>query len=202
LPVQPGVAVPVGDAPFCEQLRCLRVDLMFYGLNSRHQCVCRVIRSDGDTARQDSRAAIQFVGDEVNRAAVMRIAGFKYAVVRVESWVQRQQRRMDVEYFSVEMSYEPRAQDAHESGQNDERGLESIEFLRDGSIKGFAIRELSMFDAGRLYTGILCARKAIGVTSVGHDDSNFEIDTIVGDLVDEGLQVTAGTGDQDSSFQK
>ena len=74
--------------------------------------------------------------------------------------------------------------------------------IRDGSIEGFAIRELSMFDAGRLYPGILCARKAIGVTSVGHDDSNFEIDTIVGDLVDKGLQVTAGTGDQDCSFQK
>ena len=132
----------------------------------------------------------------------MRIAGFKYAVVRVEPRVQRQQRRMDVEYFPVEMSYEPRAQDAHESGQYDECGLESIEFLRDGSIEGFAIRELSMFDAGRLYPGILCARKGIGVTSVGHDDSNFEIDTIVGDLVDKGLQVTAGTGDQDCSFQK
>ena len=100
------------------------------------------------------------------------------------------------------MFYEPRAQDTHETGQNDELGRESIEFVRDGSIKGFAIREIRMFDAGCIDAGFFCAHQAPGVAAVGQHDSDFEIDTIAGDLVDKGLQVTAGTGDQDCSFQK
>ena len=58
---------------------------------------------------------------------------------------------MDVEYLALEVSNEPRAQDAHEAGQNDELGFESIEFLCDNSIKGFAIRKLSMFMVRSVY---------------------------------------------------
>ena len=81
-----------------------------------------VVVVHGDRRLGDDRAHVDFRSHEVDRASVDARTFVQRAPVRVQSGVQRQQRRMHVDEAARMTAHERFAEHAHESGQDDEIG--------------------------------------------------------------------------------
>jgi hypothetical protein len=86
---------------------------------------------------------------------------------------------------------EPRAQDAHEAGEDDEFGFVHVEDCRDGAVEHLAARVVAMLDALGRDAGLSGALEAEGVGPVAEDDAELEVEIAIGDAVDESLEVGA-----------
>ena len=90
---------------------------MFDGKHSRRKLRRRIIRQNRYPALDDGRAAVEFLGNEMDRAPMPFVARIDGPLVRVQTGKARQQGRVDVEDAPAEMIHEKRRQDAHKSRQ-------------------------------------------------------------------------------------
>src|SRR6266704_5129354 len=118
-PVQPGTACVVTQSTLAEPAYGERVDAVFLGLHARRQARLVVVRRHRNTRLNDRRAAVESFGYEMHRRAVLGLVCLEDAPVCMQTWKFGQQRRMDVQYLSLELRHELRGQDAHESGEHD-----------------------------------------------------------------------------------
>ena len=70
---------------------------MFASLHSRGEGRFIIARVDLDTRLQHRRASIEIGRHEVNRGSVQGIPGFEGATMRMQAFISRQQRRMNIE---------------------------------------------------------------------------------------------------------
>ena len=104
---------------------------------------------------RDDRAAVELRRDEMHARAVHRIAGRDRALVRLESAIFRQQRRMDVDRAADPWRKHAGIENAHEAREHDEirrvRGDAREEIGIEARAIGIAARiERERRDAGRL----------------------------------------------------
>jgi len=117
------------------------------------------------------------------------LTGIKHTLVRIEARVSRQQGRVDIQDLALVVLDEPRAQNAHETGENQQVRRKLIKFRSNRAIEGFTIVEIAMLDAGGLDAGLPRAREAIRIGAIAEHQAKVEIDHAGIDLVDERLQV-------------
>lgn len=115
----------------------LGVDRVFLGQNARRQACFVIVIEHRHGRLHDDRAMIECGRDKMNGATVHLDALIQRAPMRVQAGEGRQQRRMDVDQPASETRYEPVAQNPHETGQYDEIGRKSIDYLGQGGIEIF-----------------------------------------------------------------
>ena len=127
---------------------------MFDGLHAGLQLRCRFTGDDLHAPLQNAGPSVEFLRYEVHRATVPLFARIQHTLVRIESRICGQQRRMYVEYPAAVALHETGAQDAHEAGKDQQVGLPSIEFLGDGAIKTVATGKMTVLNTGGRYARI------------------------------------------------
>ena len=70
---------------------------MFLMLDSLGQGIGRVAWNNRNPCLYDQRSAIKFFGDEMHRRAMLAVARFQGAFMRMQALVFGQQRRMDIQ---------------------------------------------------------------------------------------------------------
>src|SRR5689334_22937678 len=103
---------------------------------------------------------------------------------------------MDIEQATLIVTDEISAENTHESGQYHKLGLEGVDQFDQGGIEGLATFESLVIQGAGVDTRIPGALKAIGVSAVRDDGANAYRVVRVLRVVDQGLQVTAGAGQQ------
>ncbi len=103
---------------------------------------------------------------------------------------------MDIEQAALIVAHEISAENAHETGQYHQLGLEFIDQFDQGGIEGLAAFESLVIQGAGVDTRVPGALKAVGIGAVR--DHGADADRVVRMLcvVDQGLQVTAGAGQQ------
>jgi len=142
--------------------------------DTRSQRVRRIVIADGDCALHDDRPGIHFRHHEMNRRAVNLDAVGQCALVRVEAFVGRQQRRMDVQHPAFPLPDEPRRQQAQESGEAHEFDVVGNKRLVELALERFAVlAERLAFDGRGFDPGVTGLREAAGARDVGHHQNDF-----------------------------
>src|SRR5690606_9221802 len=85
---------------------------------------------------------------EMGGAAAHAGSGFKRLALHVQALERRQQRWVDVDQPVLPAGREPRAEDAHESGQDDQFDAMALQFRRDGAIEALAVGVVAMRNDG------------------------------------------------------
>ena len=91
------------------------------------------------TPAPNDRAMVERRGDEVDGAPVDPHSVSQCAAMRIEPWVRRQQRRMDIEHLPFVTPDELRSQDAHEAREHDEVGLGCVDGLAQCLVERFTL---------------------------------------------------------------
>ena len=118
-------------------------------------------------------------------------ARVEYALVGIESRVSRQQGRVDVQNPPGVVLYEPRAENAHETGKHQQLGLHLVESRGNGAIERFTVLETTVLDAGGRYARGPGSLQAESIGSVAEHETEVQIDFAGCRGIDEGLQVGA-----------
>ncbi|MNV88880.1 hypothetical protein D3C71_1831220 [compost metagenome] len=103
---------------------------------------------------------------------------------------------MDVEQATLVMAYEISAENAHETGQHHEFGIEFVDQFDQCGIEGFAALESLVIQGAGVDTRVPGTLQAVGVGAVGNHRSDADRAVAGPRAVDQGLQVTAGAGQQ------
>ncbi len=77
------------------------------------------MRVDGQASLQHARSRIEVLIDEMHGTAMLRITGLENTFMRVQAGIRGQQGRVDVEYPTLVMLHEPRAQNTHIAGEDE-----------------------------------------------------------------------------------
>ncbi len=96
---------------------------MFASLDSRGEGRFVIVRIDLDACLQYWRAAIEIGRYEMNRSAVYVITGFESASMRMQTFVSRQQRRVNIEQSPLQRVNERGIKNAHIACEEYEVGL-------------------------------------------------------------------------------
>ncbi|MNT09675.1 hypothetical protein D3C72_1444660 [compost metagenome] len=103
---------------------------------------------------------------------------------------------MDVEQATLIVAYEASAENAHESGQYHEFGIEGVDQFDQRGVEGLATFESLVIQGAGVDTRVPGALQAVGVGAVGNHRSDADRAVAGPRAVDQGLQVTAGAGEQ------
>lgn len=118
------------------------------------------------------------------------VAGFQDALVRVQSRIGGQQRRVDIQNSAFVMIDEPGAEDAHEPRQNDEVWPVFIETGGKRAIERFAVGESAMLDAGGLDPGVAGTLQAVSIRPITDYERQINIQVASRRAIDKRLQVS------------
>ena len=146
------------------------------------------------------RAVIQRRRDEMDRAAVNAYPFFESALVGVQAGEGRQQRGVNIHQATGVVADKTIGQDAHETGQNDQIRLETINALGqrriEGGAPGKALVVNVMGDDSRLGGSF----QALGIRSV--TDHGSDVDRQVASIAggDQRFHVAAAAGNQDDNI--
>ena len=108
-----------------------------------------------------------------------------------------QQGGVDVQYPPRVMLHEPRAEDANEAGEYEQVGLDLVESRGDRAIEGFAVVEAAVLNTRGRDARVAGTLQPEGIGSVAEDQAQVEISVAGRRRIDECLQVSAGSRDQD-----
>ena len=114
---------------------------MFLGVNPLRKCLRRVVRLYRNHCLYDQRPAIEFLGHKMHAAAMLAVASIERALVRVHAFVLGEQGGVDIQQAPFIVPHELSAEDAHETGQYHEFGVEGVDQFDQGGIEGFAAFE-------------------------------------------------------------
>ncbi|MOA18125.1 hypothetical protein D3C78_1384150 [compost metagenome] len=103
---------------------------------------------------------------------------------------------MDIEQATLVVADETGAENAHESGQDHKFGLESVDQFDQGGIEGFTAFERLVIQGAGVDTRVPGALQTVGIGTVRDHCANADRVVRVLRIVDQGLQVTAGAGQQ------
>ena len=158
---------------------------MLDGLHASAKLVGGFIGIYREPALQYAWPTIEFFGHKVHRAAVPFFIRIEHSLVRIQPRVGRQQGRMDVQDAAFVVLYKPGAEDAHESGQDNQLRFMRVENTRDGTVKGFPVRIIAMFEAFGSNARSIRSSQAMGIGLVAEDNTEVEINLALRRFVDE-----------------
>jgi len=92
---------------------------------------------------------------------------------------------MDVQDAAFVVLYKPGAEDAHESGQDNQVRLIRVENTRNCTVKYFPVREIAMFEALGRNARSFRSSQAIGIRLVAEDNTEVEINLALCRFFDE-----------------
>lgn len=166
--------------------------------NSLGERVFVVFGQHGNRALRDDYAMIEVFIDEMNGAAADLNTVFERLPLRVETWKCRQQRRMNVQNPIWECRKEGGRDEPHVSGEADQIHLMLAQTSDDRSVM-LAAAESFALDYVRIQAAIFCRFDAWNIRFVGDYDCNFRAGNLpCGDIVGDGEEVGAASGEQDS----
>lgn len=189
--VQPGGACAILEAPARKHCRSRGINAVFDGLDTTRKFGYRFAALHCQSPLQNSRAAIQLLGNEMHGTPMPLLAGVKYALVGIEPWVGGQQGWMYVQNPAAVTCNKPRTQNAHESGKNQQVGSGAVEFMRHRLVKRFAIRVLAVGQATRRDARFRRSRQADSVVTIAQDLHDVERQFAARNLIYECLQITS-----------
>ena len=100
------------------------------------------------------------------------------------------------------MLYEPRAQDAHESGEHDKVWLIGVKNAGNRAVEGLSVSIVTMFQALGSNARSLRACQAKGVGLIAENNSEVEINLALRCFVNECLKIATRSRDQDRGLAK
>ena len=100
---------------------------------------------------------------------------------------------MNVQDPASEVFNKPRTQNTHESCEDQQVRIESIEFSGESAIERFSIGEVGVTKTPCFNVGLGCARESIRIRAIAKNQHDVQIEFTAADLVDERLQIAATT---------
>ena len=146
-------------------------------VNARRQRVVRIVVAHLDRCLSQNRSAIDFVGDEVHRAARHAHPMTQRLADRIEPGKRRQQRGVDIEHTVGERAQELRVKPPHESGEHHKVDRAHLERVDPGALvlepgAEASARNCERFDAG---SSRAFERRSLGVVARQQHDRGTEI---------------------------
>ncbi len=137
---------------------------MFTALNPFRQARGGIVLGHRDAGLGDQRAAVQFLGHEMHRAAVFVVAGFQGAGVGIEALVLGQQGRVNVDQTAGVVVHEQGRENTHKTGQHHGVGAVLVDARDHGGVEGGAVGVITVVDHR---AGNARARRPLQATGCG-----------------------------------
>ena len=131
---------------------------------------------NGNASLDDGWSAVQFFSDKMHGTAVPLVARIESALMRVQSRVLWQQRRMNVEYRPGKMIDKDRCENAHETGKNDQVRMVAIQRCDQRRVEILPGGVVSVFNAFDLDAGIPGALETGRMGLVAQDDAQIKFE--------------------------
>ena len=93
---------------------------MFQRLDARSQISRAFIILDGKATLQNEWARVEFFGYKMHGTAMPFVASIQYPLMGIQARIGRQQSRMNIQDAAAEVVDEPRAKNAHETGEDEQ----------------------------------------------------------------------------------
>ena len=126
----------------------LRIDPMLFSQHTSRQRLYGVVTQHRYGGLDDDRAVIEIGRDEMYRAAMYFNPVAQRASMSFQTAICWQQRRVDIDHFSVIMRHEVRREDTHEARKCDEIGMKIVYCSDKLRVEAVSIRIVAMFDDG------------------------------------------------------
>ena len=173
---------------------------MFLLQYTRRQRCFVVIRIDGDHRLGNDASCIDVFGHEVNRRSVHTHTIVQRLAMCAQTRKQRQQRRMDVDQAPGVTAYEVGCQHAHETGEDDEDGMMTIDLVRECALKFGTPGVATMLDDRGRDPRPLCHREParVGATADGGNNGCIQrrLPVFGSGRLQQRFEIASAPGDQ------
>ncbi len=158
------------------------------------RCVALHDRNAGLT---DDRAFVHAFGDDVDGATGLGITRRDGAGMGVQTGIERQQGRVDIDHATLPFSDQPRGEDTHISGKGDDLNIAFLQFGMNGFFVGLAVLAKGAMGYGYgLYAQITRFLQTGSVLDIRKHQNHFvgAVRSLCG--LGQRDHIGAGTGDQ------
>lgn len=162
---------------------------MFLLLDALSQRFGRVAWNNRNPCLYDQRSAIKFFSDKMHGRAMLGIACFEYALVRMQTLVFGQQGWMDIQQSPTKMSDKSGGEDAHETCEDDQIWLERIQARDHRCVKTLAVGVVPVIEYQSIDAGTSGPFQPVGIRPVAQHGDNVAVLSV--QIVNQRLQVAA-----------
>jgi hypothetical protein len=173
----------------------LRIETVLLLENTRRKTLFGIASHDGNGRLCEYGTMIQLFIDDVNRRAAHLHTVSESLSLPVKSWKGRKEGGVDVENPVRKGPHQCGREQSHETGQTDDVDLVFLELFQYSPVERFSCVEGLVIDDDCGYSRLSCTLQTLRACSVTHHDPDSRIEPTLAYGIENGLKVTAPTGD-------